>query len=100
MMRDGIKAARKYLNSDELYKANCAKLGSDALMWLLWTLLFELIGNPAYKDYKKTMKDNPVLVNLLTEILYKSSSRAYDDFKGPLNVLQYFGENLNPPVYS
>lgn len=100
MSNDGWRATLKFLQSDDIYKANVYKLGSDALMWLLWTLFFRLIADPAYKDYKKTMPENPVLVNLLTEILYKSSSRAYDDFKGPLNVLQYFGENLNPPMYS
>ena len=100
MMNDGWKSALAYLKSDEVYKANVAKLESDALLWALWALFFTLIADPAYKDYKKTMKDNPVLVNLLTEIIYKSSSRAYDDFKGPLNVIQYFGENLNPPMYS
>lgn len=100
MVNDGWKAAMKYLKSDDVYKANSLKLTSDGLMWLLWALFFKLAADPAYKDHKKTMKDNPVLVNLLTEVLYKSSSRAYDDFKGPLNVLQYFGENLNPPMYS
>jgi hypothetical protein len=87
MVNDGWKAAMKYLKSDDVYKANSLKLTSDGLMWLLWALFFKLAADPAYKDYKKTMKDNPVLVNLLTEVLYKSSSRAYDDFKGPLNVL-------------
>ena len=45
------------------------------------------------------MKDNPVIQNLVTEVLYKSTSRAWDSFQGPLNILNFVGENMNPPVY-
>ena len=46
------------------------------------------------------MKNNPVLANAVVELLYKSSSRSYDGFGGVLNVIQYLGENTNPPMYS
>jgi hypothetical protein len=68
-------------------------------MYLFWLMLFKLIFDPAYKDYKKEMKNNPVIANLMTEILYKSSGRMYDSFAGPLNIIEYFGENTNPPIY-
>ena len=44
-----------------MIKANVLKLGSDALFSALFALLFGAILSPAYKDYKKNMKDNPVL---------------------------------------
>ena len=45
------------------------------------------------------MRDNPVIQNLVVEVLYKSTSRAWDSFQGPLNVINFVGENMNPPVY-
>ena len=45
------------------------------------------------------MKHNPVLANLAVEVLYKSSGRMYDSFAGPVNIIEYFGENTNPPIY-
>ncbi len=70
-----------------MVKANVFKLTSDALMFALLGSLFGLLLTPAYKEHKKTAADNPVLVNLLTEILYKASSRSYDQYKGPINVI-------------
>ena len=64
------------------------------------SMLFNLAITPAYKDYKKNMDENPVLINMATELLYKSTSRAYDQYKGPINIMQFFGENMNPPTYS
>ena len=46
------------------------------------------------------MDENPLIVNMLTELVYKSTSRAYDQYKGPVNIIQFFGENMNPPTYS
>lgn len=54
------------------------KLLSDLLMWLLFLMIFKLAITPKYKEYKKSMEDNPLLANIITEVLYKSTSRAYD----------------------
>lgn len=97
---DKWNSMRAYLKADAHESANMRKLLSDILMYLLFYGLFQLAITPAYKDYKKTMDENPVIVNLTTEILYKSTSRAYDQYKGPINVIQFFGENMNPPTYS
>ena len=97
---DGFDAVKKYIQSNEVVKANMLKLGSDALLWLLLALLFKLAITPQYKEYKKEMAEHGVLENLLTEILYKSSSRSFDQYKGIINVMQFFGENMNPPFYS
>ena len=53
-------------------------------------------NNLSFED----MKNNPVIQNLAIETLYKGSSRSWDDFQGPLNIVQFFGENMNPPYYS
>lgn len=96
----GFQNIKEYLKADQHERANLMKLSSDALMALFYWLLFSLVLDPEYKEYKKSMKDNPVVVNALTEILYKSASRSHDQFKGPLNIIEFLGENMNPPVYS
>lgn len=63
-------------------------------------MIYGLVLNPAYKDFKKGMKERDVLTNGIVELLYKSSSRSYDGFRGVYNVFEYLGENTNPPVYS
>lgn len=97
---DGLKAAINYIKGNDMIKANMFKLSSDALMYALLGALFAALLGPAYKKHKKEMKNNSLLENLLTEVLYKASSRSYDQFKGPINVIQFFGENMNPPYYS
>lgn len=95
-----IEQMKAYLNADPHEKANMRKLLSDLLMWLFFSLLFKLAISPAYKEYKKNMDKNPVVVNMATELVYKSTSRSYDQYKGPVNIIQFFGENMNPPTYS
>lgn len=95
-----VRNMRDYLNSDQHEKANMRKLLSDLLMWLLFLMIFKLAITPKYKEYKKSMEDNPLLANIITEVLYKSTSRAYDQYKGPINIIQFLGENMNPPTYS
>lgn len=96
----GFQNIKEYLKADQHERANLMKLSSDALMALFYWLLFSLVLDPAYKNYKKNMKDTPVVANAMTEILYKSLSRSHDQFKGPLNVIEFLGTNMNPPIYS
>ena len=94
----GMKQIKEYLMANENEKRNMLKLSSDMLVSLLALVLTKLAFGE-YKEYKKTMKDNPVISNLIVEVLYKASSRAWDSYQGPLNVLTFFGENMNPPIY-
>lgn len=85
---------------DPVQRMNLLKLGSDLLASLLFSILYGCALDPAYKDFKKGMKDRDVLTNATVELVYKSSSRSYDGFKGVFNVFQFLGENTNPPIYS
>lgn len=96
----GVKAFFSYMWKDPMLRARELKLGSDALMAFLYFLLFQFGLTPAYKEYKKNMQKNPVLQNLVAEVLYKGWSRSYDDFKGPINIMEFVGENMNPPYYT
>ena len=90
---------KEYLAENENARQNLNKLISDLLITLLYMVLIKLALSTEYEDYKKTMKDNPVIQNLITEVMYKSTSRAWDSFQGPLNIVNFVGENMNPPIY-
>lgn len=79
--------------------ANLKKAISDVIAAFLFALLFRFAVTPAYKEFKKDSEDYSVVENALAEILYKSTSRSYDGFMGPLSIIQFLGENTNPPAY-
>jgi hypothetical protein len=87
---DGWKVAWKYMTSDSMAKANMRKLLSDMFMWLFLSVVFKYaLMDPAYKDYKKEMKSNPVLANIGIEMMYKATYRSWDSFQGPINYLSW-----------
>lgn len=104
-LTDSLKALTKGNFKEDIWldpvqRKNLDKLFSDLLAWMLFAMIYGLALKPAYKDFKKGMKDRDVITNAIVELLYKSSSRSYDGFRGVYNVFEYLGENTNPPVYS
>lgn len=104
-LTDSLKALTKGNFQEDIWldpvqRKNLDKLFTDLLAWLLFSMIYGLALNPAYKDFKKGMKDRDVITNAAVELLYKSSSRSYDGFRGVYNAIEYLGENTNPPVYS
>lgn len=104
-LTDSLKALTKGNLQEDIWldpvqRKNLDKLFTDLLALLLFSMIYGLALNPAYKDFKKGMKDRDVITNAVVELLYKSSSRSYDGFKGVYNVFEYLGENTNPPIYS
>ena len=98
--KDGYGGVKEFLEGNDIAKSNLLKLGSDGLILLLLGLLFKLVLSGEYDKYKKTAEDNPVLQNLITEILYKGTSRSYDTFKGLYNLIDFIGNNNATPIYS
>lgn len=77
------------------------KLLTDLLASMLISLLVKEALTSSYKTYKKEdMADNPFIVNATVELLYKSISRSFDGFKGPLNIIEWMGEDVTPPIYT
>lgn len=102
---DSLQALTKGNFRDEIWldpvqRKNLDKLFSDLLALLLFSIIYGCVLNPAYKGFKEGMKERDVVTNGVVELLYKSSSRSYDGFKGIYNVFQFLGENTNPPVYT
>ena len=114
-IKDSIKALRQYddngnwigkskfmeeIIANPMQYANLRKLISDLLFLMLFYSLFKFAISPLYQEYKKEMVDHSVAENAIAEVLYKSTSRSYDGFMGPLAAFQFLGENTNPPFYS
>ena len=95
-----IEAFKENILLDPMQRKNLEKLFSDLLAWLFFGILYSYGLNPAYKEFKKGMKERDFMTNAGVELLYKSSSRSYDGFKGVFNVFEFLGENTNPPIYS
>jgi len=62
-------------------------------------MLFKLALDPAYSDYKKEMKNNPVVGNLSVEVFYKALKRSPDSLNGPWNYVSWMFENNSSPIY-
>lgn len=75
---------------------NWRRILSDALVAMLLYWLFEELINPAYKEHKKTGDGKDVLTNAAIELLYKGSSSSFEEFKGPLPILDYVMNNTSP----
>lgn len=95
----GLAAAYKYIQSNEVDKRNMKQAIYSLLVALLFMLLFTFALTPAYKDSKKKSSDLNLGAKLLASISYRSLNGARDSFAGPLNIVEYFGEQLNPPLY-
>lgn len=107
-IKDSIKALRdggysqfkEEIIANPMQYANLRKLISDLIGMMLFYSLFKFAISPMYQQYKKEMVDYSVAENALAEVLYKSTSRSYDGFMGPLAAFTFLGENTNPPFYT
>ena len=102
--KDGLIGAFNTIKAevwaDPNERKNIIKLFSDLLILGLFAAIFKLILDPAYKDYKKNAEATNIIGNAITSITYKAVANSYDGFKGPFNVFEFFGEKLEPPIYT
>ena len=61
--------------------------------------LYQFVVDPTYQDLKKKRDKEDFLANSIEDILYRGTASSYDGFRGPYNVLDSFGNNMNPPAY-
>jgi hypothetical protein len=62
-------------------------------------LLFKYALTPAYNESKKKSSGLSTGAKLLASLSYRSLNGARDTFAGPLNIIEYFGEQMDPPMY-
>lgn len=103
-LKGGLVEAFKNIEAevwaDPNERKNIIKFFTDLLILMLFTALFKLALDPAYKDYKKSTDATNIVGNAITSITYKAVANSYDGFKGPFNILEFFGEKLEPPIYT
>ncbi len=85
---------------NEMNQNNIKKLLTDITMTiLLWTVI--KVALDSLRDKQKENTDpNDVVTNALCEVLYRGFYSAWDGFQGPLNAINYLGNNTNPPIYT
>lgn len=81
-------------------KANLKKLLSDAIMMIIYFALIRGLWGAQYKEKKKHMVDDSMVNNAIAEILYKSTESSFDSYLGPLAILDRWGTQANPPMYT
>lgn len=92
----GWEGIKQNILSSPMQMRNWRRILSDALVAMLLYWLFEELINPAYKEHKKTGDGKDVLTNAVIELLYKGSSSSFEEFKGPLPILDYVMNNTSP----
>ena len=99
LRKGGIEQFTRDILDNPVQAANLRKVISDLIAVLLFATLFKFAITPMYKEFKKESADHSVAENAIAELLYKSTSRSYDGFMGPVSIIQFLGENTNPPAY-
>lgn len=97
--RNGIVDAYKYINGNEVDKRNILHGAYSSLIALLFLILFKTALDPIYNDSKKKSSGMNLAERLAVSVTYKSLNGARDSFAGPLNIFEYFGEQMDPPIY-
>lgn len=92
----GWEGIKENIINNPMQMRNLKRIGSDLLVALLQYWLFEEVVNPAYKEHKKKGDGKDVLTNAAIELLYKGSSSSFEEFKGPLPILDYIMNNTSP----
>lgn len=99
LRKGGKEQFIKDILNNPVQAANLRKAISDLIAILLFSTLFKFAVTPMYKEFKNNSSDHSVIENAFAELLYKSTSRSYDGFMGPISIIQFLGENTNPPAY-
>lgn len=94
-----IKSVYNYIQSNETDAKNMSQALKSLIIAMIWAILFKYALTPAYNESKKKTNDLNVAQRLAMSITYRSLNGARDSFSGPLNVFEYFGEQMEPPIY-
>ena len=92
----GVKGVKDNIIDSPMQMRNWKRLLSDLLIAALLHWLFEEVVSPAYKEHKKTGDGKDILTNAIVELLYKGSSSSFEEFKGPLPILDYVMNSTSP----
>lgn len=92
----GWEGIKENIINSPMQMRNWKRIGSDLLVALLLYWIFDEVVSPAYKEHKKKGDGKDILTNAAIELLYKGSSSSFEEFKGPLPILDYLMNNTSP----
>lgn len=100
-----LKSDNKWKDTIEYCKMeqngqNLKKLLSDFIMMIIYAALVRGLWGAQYKEKKKHMVDDSMVSNAIAEILYKSTESSFDSYLGPLAIIDRWGSQANPPMYT
>lgn len=79
---------------------NMVKLRNDIVVSIIYLALVK-VALQAWREKQKEVTDpHDLITNALCEILYRGMYNSWDGFKGPINVITFIGEDINPPFYT
>lgn len=100
---DNFKDFQAYMDKNvfdnEINRRNWRRMWTDFLVAVILAAMFKAFITPAYQEHKAKGDGSQFITNAITEILYKASNNCYDGFRGPMAVLDYFGNSTNPATY-
>lgn len=100
---DNFKDFQAYMDKNvfdnEINRRNWRRMWTDFLVAAILAAMFKAFITPAYQEHKAKGDGSQFITNAITEILYKASNNCYDGFRGPMAVLDYFGNSTNPATY-
>ena len=91
---------KSVIRNNPMNRKNIYKLISDIIMWWFTAWLYSRIMDPAYKDFKKHMKERNLATNIAVEIVYKGAKRSNEQWKGPFNALSFINDDIGSSVYN
>lgn len=99
LFRDNKLEALKQFWGSKVQRRNLIRSWSDLLYILLWKLLIESALESLYGDHKKTTDGDNFMYNAFVEIMYKGYGSSFDDFMGPLPIIDYISNNTKAAAF-
>lgn len=93
------EAFKQEILDNKVNRRNLVRGVTDGLVWLIIAQIYRWFMDPAYKEHKKNADGNDFIANALIEILYKGSGSCYDEFKGPIPIIDYITNNTKPAAF-
>lgn len=100
-IKSGWQNVKDQIWTNKYERRNIQKAFYDLLFLMIMGMLFGTVISTgvledAYNEFKKDKKKNDVLTNAFVDLLYNSSARSYDGFKGIFALTDYVLNDVEP----
>lgn len=92
-------AFKSQILQNKMQLGNLKKVLSHLIIYLIMSMLFKRIIDPAYEKHKKEGDGENFVGNYILELLHDGGSACYEEFKGPFPIFGYVIENTKPAAF-